>query len=74
MANEKDDEQFGKQSQEKELGENKQQPAGQQGQQPELGQQGQQNEFGQNLQQPSGQQGQSSSGQTALGRAATPTR
>jgi len=28
MANEKDDEQFGKQSQEKELGENKQQPAG----------------------------------------------
>lgn len=39
MANERDDEQFGKEDQE--FKPNKQQPTGQQGQQPELGQQGQ---------------------------------
>jgi len=59
MANEKDDE-FGKQDQPKEFGQDKQPPTGQQGQRPELGQ---------NQQQPTGQnQGQSSSGQTDPGQ------
>jgi len=39
MANERDDEQFGKEK--KEFGQDKQPPTGQQGQQPEFGQQGQ---------------------------------
>lgn len=55
MANERDDEQFGKQDTDKAFGETKQQPAGEQGQKPEFGQQGQQGESGQQGQNPSGQ-------------------
>jgi hypothetical protein len=59
MANEQDNEKFGKEGQDREFGEKKQQPIGQQGQQPEFGQKGQQ---------PLGQQGQSSSGQADRGK------
>jgi hypothetical protein len=53
MAEERDDEQFGKTEQAKEFGKDKQPPTGQQGQAPEFGQQQQPSEFGQQ-----GQQGQ----------------
>lgn len=60
MANEKDNEQFGKPDREKEFGQDKQPPTGEKGQQPEFGEKGQQPEFG--------QQGQASSGQADLGK------
>ena len=69
MANEKDDDQVGKE--EKEFGQTKQPPTSQQGQQSESGQQGQPREFGQQGQPGEfgqGKQGHSSTGQTDLGK------
>jgi translation initiation factor IF-2 len=69
MANEKDNEQFGKPDREKEFGQDKQPPTGEKGRQPEFGQQGQQQPAGQQGQKPEfGQQGQASSGQADLGK------
>ena len=74
MANERDDEQFGKQDREKEFGQDKQRPTENQGQQGQQGQFGQQGQQGQGTQGDLGRQpdqmagGQSSSGQADPGR------